>query len=125
MVLVGLLTLPLSLLALSWLVRFINRILNKTEVPWSAALLHSACVWLLTLAFGFALRPFGYVGEFIFIAGWFVIHGGTAGKLLSGRVLDVLGEKIGVFQAVKVGVLAGAALFIFAALIAWFASKVG
>ncbi len=125
MVLIGLLTLPLSLLALSWLVRFVNRHLTKTEVPWSAALLHSAIVWLLTIVFGFALRPFGYAGEFIFIAVWFLIHGGTAAKILSGRVLDVLGERIGAFQAMKVGVLAGATLFLFAALIAWLASSMG
>ena len=125
MVLVGLLTLPLSLLALSWLVRFINRRLTRTEVPWSAALLHSAIVWLLTLVTGFGLRPFGYAGEFIFIAVWFVIHGGTAAQVLSTRVLDVLGEKIGRFQAMKVGVLAGATLFVFAALIAWLASSIG
>jgi hypothetical protein len=128
MIIVGLLTLPISLLALSWLVRVIADNFFKVNIPWRSALLHSAVVWLLTIIAAVLTRLLGPAGIFAFILAWFLVHGFVGAKVLPKyATANEDSDDIGIakFKAAQIAVLAGAALFAFGALIAAFAKYVG
>jgi hypothetical protein len=123
LVILGILTLPFSLLVLSWLVRVFGQRLLKTQLPWRSVVLHSAIVWLLSALAAFGFRFAGPAGIFGFIAAWFLVHGGSAATLFQ-HTLDADSKQLGAVRAAKVGVLAGACLFALGALMAWLASVI-
>jgi hypothetical protein len=123
LVILGILTLPLSLVVLSWLVRAFGQRLLKTQLSWRSVIMHSAIVWLLSALAAFGLRFAGPAGIFGFIAAWFLVHAGSAVTLFQ-HTLDADGKQIGAVHAAKVGVLAAACLFALGAMMAWFASLI-
>ncbi len=125
MVIVGLLTLPLSLLALSWLMRMIAAKFFQITILWRSALLHSAIVWLLTIIAALLTRLLGPAGIFAFILAWFLVHGFVGARVLPKYSVAKDESVMTRFKAAQIAVLAGAALFAFGALIAAFAKYVG
>jgi hypothetical protein len=125
MVIVGLLTLPLSLLALSWLVRAIAAKFFQINFRWRSALLHSAIVWLLTIIAALLTRLLGPAGIFAFILAWFLVHGFVGASLLPKYASTSDGGPVPKPRAAQIAVLAGAALFAFGVLIAAIAKYVG
>jgi hypothetical protein len=125
MVIVGLLTLPLSLLALSWLIRTIAANFFQITILWRSALLHSAIVWLLTIIAAVLTRLLGPAGIFAFIAVWFLVHGFVGSGVLPKYATTNDGDGIEKLRAAQIAILAGAALFAFGALIAAIAKYVG
>jgi hypothetical protein len=125
MVIVGLLTLPLSLLALSWLVRTIAAKFFQITILWRSALLHSAIVWMLTIIAAVLTRLLGPAGIFAFIAVWFLVHGFVGAGVLSKYATKSDGSGIERLRAAQIGILAGAALFAFGVLVAAIAKYVG
>jgi hypothetical protein len=125
MVIVGLLTLPISLLALSWLLRMIAAKFFQITILWRSALLHSAIVWLLTIIAALLTRLLGPAGIFAFILAWFLVHGFVGARVLAKYSVTKDESVMTRFKAAQIAVLAGAALFAFGALIAAFAKYVG
>jgi hypothetical protein len=125
MVIVGLLTLPVSLLALSWLVRAIAAKFFQITILWRSAFLHSAIVWMLTIIAAFLTRLLGPAGIFAFILAWFLVHGFVGARVLPKYAVTQDERGLTRFKAAQIAVLAGAALFAFGALIAAFAKYVG
>ncbi len=108
----GILTLPVCLIALSWLARFFAQRLYGGNLSWPRALLHSAVVWLCIAIASFVMRIMGPAGIFVFIALWFLVHGVAAAKLLGPHILGRDNYPIGAVPAAKIGILAGLCLFL-------------